>query len=286
MWNELPPLFSHISLDPNIRAVVLSGAGPKAFTTGLDVQAASQTSILNPNTLKAPAQGPCSNSDITLNHNDEACPPPTDPPPSSSPPLDPARIATQMRRHIIRFQACLTAVAQCEKPLLAALHGYCLGLGVDLSLCADVRICAADTTFAVKEVDIGLAADIGTLTRLPKLVRSGSWVKDVCLSARAFGAEEARREGFVNWTGTEGLKGAEAKEEVLKYATQWAALVASKSPIAVQGTKELLDWGWDRGVEEGLRYTAIWNSAMLQTEDVGEAMSAGMAKRRPRYSKL
>ncbi len=186
-----------------------------------------------------------------------------------------------MRHHIDEFQAAITSIEKCEKPVICALHGWCLGLAIDISLCADVRICAKDAKFAVKEVDIGLAADIGTLSRLPKVVGNGSWVKDVCLTARPFGGEEARREGLVSWVGKSG-----GKEEVIQEALRWAELVASKSPVAVQGTKEILKWSWNRSVEDGLRYTSVWNSAALQSDDVKEAMMSGMKKKTPRFSKL
>ena len=114
------------------------------------------------------------------------------------------------------------------------MHGYALGLAIDLSCCADVRIATKDTKFAVKEVDIGLAADIGTLTRLPKIVGNHSWVKEVTLSARIFSAEEAYRVGFVSHV-------LENKEKAVQKALELASLIASKSPIAVQGTKELLN---------------------------------------------
>lgn len=167
------------------------------------------------------------------------------------------------------------------------MHGWCLGLGIDIAVCCDVRMCASGTKFAVKEVDIGLAADIGTLSRLPKVVGSGSWVKDVCLSGRVFGAGEAERVGFVSWGGKRvGGGGGGGKEEVLEEAVRWAGIVSGKSPVAVQGTKEILNWGWNRGVEEGLRYTSVWNSAMLQSRDTEEAMMASMRKKKPTFAKL
>lgn len=92
----------------------------------------------------------------------------------------------------------MTALEKCEKPIIVILHGTSYGLAIDLSLACDVRICAADARFAVKEVDIGLAADIGTLSRLPKAVGNFSWVKEVALSARVFGAEEASQVGLVS----------------------------------------------------------------------------------------
>ena len=256
MWNELPPLFSHLSTSPSTRVVILSGAGSKAFTTGLDVQAASQNSILS-----------AGSQNTSLSEKES--------------PLDAARIATHHRRHIDSFQRCITAIEKCEKPVIVALHGWSLGLAIDIALCADVRICAKETVFAVKEVDVGLAADIGTLSRLPKVVGNGSWVKDVCLSARYFGADEAERMGLVSWVGKNG-----GKEEVIKEAVRWAELVASKSPVAVQATKEILNWSWSRSVEDGLRYTSVWNSSALQSNDVQAAMMAGIKKQKASFAKL
>lgn len=145
-----------------------------------------------------------------------------------------------------------------------------------------MRICAPDTKFAVKEVDIGLAADIGTLSRLGKSVASASWVKDVCLTGREFDAAEALRIGFVSSVVEQGG----GKEGCMAEALRWAGSVAEKSPVAVQGTKELLNWSRDRSVEDGLRYTAVWNSAALQTRDTGVAMKAAVGRRKVRFEKL
>ena len=123
---ELRKVFDSLSVSPEVRAIVFSGAGDRAFTTGLDVQAAAQSSTLSP-----------ANSG------------------------DAARRAAITRRHVAEFQDCITSVERCEKPVICVMHGYSLGLAIDVSTCADVRICTKDTKFAVKEVDIGLAADIG-----------------------------------------------------------------------------------------------------------------------------
>ncbi|KUI61767.1 Delta(3,5)-Delta(2,4)-dienoyl-CoA isomerase, mitochondrial [Cytospora mali] len=246
MWIELRSIFRQLSTDPDVRAVVLSGAGERAFTAGLDVQAASQG--------ETAVQG--SKRDV-----------------------DGARAATTMRREVYEFQECISAVEKCEKPVICILHGISIGLAIDLSSCADVRICAANTRLAVKEVDIGLAADIGTLSRLPKAVGSFSWVKDVCLSARTFDADEALRVGFVSQV-------LESKAAALETGLKMASLLASKSPVAVQGTKELLNHARDHSVDESLRYTAIWNSAMLQSDDVSSALLSGIQKTKPRFEKL
>ena len=159
------------------------------------------------------------------------------------------------------------------------MHGFAFGLGIDMSTCADIRICSADTKFAVKEVDIGLAADIGTLTRLPKVVGNFSWVKDVALSARVFGAEEAFRVGFVSQV-------LETKEKAIQAGLKMAELLATKSPVAVQGTKELLNHARDHPIADSLRYTGVWNSAAIQTIDVERAMLSGLKKTKPRFEKL
>jgi delta(3,5)-delta(2,4)-dienoyl-CoA isomerase len=243
MWLNLAQIFNKLSSDPLVRAIVLSGAGEKAFTAGLDVKAASEGLL------------------------------------SSETKNDPARKATLLRRHIAEFQDCITAVERCEKPVVVALHGFSLGLAIDLATATDVRVCAKDTRFAVKEVDIGLAADIGTLSRLPKVVGNYGWVKEVALTAREFGAEEALRVGFVNAV-------YDNRQATIAAAFKMASLIAKKSPVAVQGTKEILNYSRDHSVQEGLRYTSVWNSAALQTQDVSAALLSGLKKRTPTFEKL
>ncbi|ORY65341.1 enoyl CoA hydratase-like protein [Pseudomassariella vexata] len=243
MWVELGKVFDKLSCDPNVRAVVLSGAGDRAFTAGLDVKAASEGSIV------------------------------------SASAGDGARTATQMRRGVFEFQECITRVEKCEKPVICVLHGISYGLAIDVSSCADVRICSKDTKLSVKEVDIGLAADIGTLSRLPKVVGSFSWVKDVCMSARIFGADEALAVGFVSQVH-------ESKAKSIEAAVNLATLLSSKSPVAVQGTKELLNHARENTVADSLRYTAIWNSAMLQSNDLKAAFMSSFQKTRPTFAKL
>ncbi|KAK7734610.1 hypothetical protein SLS57_000307 [Botryosphaeria dothidea] len=245
MWLNLSLIFTRLSTDPAVRTILLTGAGPRAFTAGLDVQAASQSGILAP----------------------------------SPTPLDPARKAFLSIAHIQEFQTCISAVERCAKPVIVVLHGISYGLAVDLSTAADIRLATKDTQFSVKEVDIGLAADIGTLTRLPKSVGSMSWIKDVTLSARVFGAEEAAAQGLVSGVYA-------TKEEAIAAGLEKARLIASKSPVAVLGTKELVNWSRDRPTEDGLRYTAVWNSAMLQTDDIKDALMSGLKKTKPKFSKL
>ncbi|KAI0206071.1 enoyl CoA hydratase-like protein [Astrocystis sublimbata] len=244
MWIELGQIFRKLSYDPNVRAIIFSAVGDRAFTSGLDVNAASQGPIFSPDATS-----------------------------------DGSRYATRVKRSIYEFQDSITAIEKCEKPVIVVMHGISIGLAIDLSCCADIRICSQDAKFSVKEVDIGMAADIGTLSRLPKIVGNHSWVKDVCLSARFFDANEALAVGFVS-------RVLESKAHAIDAATELATLVASKSPVAVQGTKEILNYSRDHSVEDGLRYTAVWNAAMLQSNDLKAAMLSGLKKTKPRFEKL
>lgn len=172
-------------------------------------------------------------------------------------------------------------MARCEKPVIALMHGYAFGLGIDLSSACDIRLCLEGTKFCVKEVDIGLAADVGTLSRLPKVMGLTSFVKEVCFTARVFTPEEALRNNFVSKV----VKG--KKEDLIAEGLQLARLIASKSPVAVMGTKNILDAAWGRTVEDNLNYTAVWNASMLQSSDVERAMTSGLRKQgTPRFEKL
>lgn len=163
--------------------------------------------------------------------------------------------------------------------VIGVFHGISIGLGMDLACCTDIRIASADTRFSVKEVDIGIPADIGTLARLPKIVGSNSWVKDVCLTARYFDAKEAQAVGLVSQV-------YENKAKTLEAAIQLGKLIASKSPIAVQGTKELLNYGREHGTHDALHYTKAWNSVAVQAEDFPKALMSGISKSKPTFSKL
>ncbi|KAK5687245.1 hypothetical protein LTS10_001383 [Elasticomyces elasticus] len=245
MWKDIAKIFRELSHDPEVRVVILTAAGDRAFTAGLDVQAASENGALA----------------------------------KTGPVLDGARKAVVLRRHILEFQDDITEIEKCEKPVIAVLHGVSYGLAIDMTTCCDIRICSADTRFSVREVDIGLAADIGTLTRLPKANVPMSWVKEVALTARDFGAEEALRVGFVSAV-------YESKAAALSKALDMAKLLASKSPVAVQTTKQMLNYSRDHTVADGLAQIAVLNAAMLQTKDVEDAMLSGLKKRKATFAKL
>ncbi|GLI81740.1 hypothetical protein PoHVEF18_010129 [Penicillium ochrochloron] len=181
---------------------------------------------------------------------------------------DPARRAADLRRFGAEFQECITSIEKCQKRAAA-----------DFCSAADIRICSKDTIFSVKEVDIGIASDIGILARLPKVVGSYTWVKDVAMTGRNFDADEARREGFVSSV-------LPTKKDAIAEALRIAKILSEKSPVAVQTVKHFLDHSRDRTVAEGLQYQLAYNTAVVQTNDVPAAIGALVSKKVPTFEKL
>ncbi|XP_032533360.1 delta(3,5)-Delta(2,4)-dienoyl-CoA isomerase, mitochondrial, partial [Chiroxiphia lanceolata] len=158
--------------------------------------------------------------------------------------------------------------------VIAAVHGPCIGAGVDLISACDIRFCSQDASFQVKEVDIGLAADVGTLQRLPKIVGSQSLVNELAFTARRMLASEALSCGLVSRVLPD-------KAALLEVALGVAVAIAARSPVAVQGTKINLVYSRDRPTPEGLQHMATWNMAMLQTEDILKSVQAALEKKGP-----
>jgi Delta3,5-Delta2,4-dienoyl-CoA isomerase len=195
-------------------------------------------------------------------------------------PVDPSRKATAIRRNVLDYQDVISSVARCEKPVIALMHGYSYGLAIDLSSACDVRMATKDVKFSIKEVDIGLAADVGTLSRFPKVIGGlTSWTKEVALSGRVWGADEAEKNGYIS-------RSFGSKKELISEGVKLATYIATKSPVAVQGTKNILDAAWGRTVEDNLTYTAIWNQAMIQSDDMRKAMLSGIQKKSVTFAKL
>jgi enoyl-CoA hydratase len=177
---------------------------------------------------------------------------------------------------IKRMQASISAVADCPKPVIAAVQGWCIGGGVDLITACDIRLAAADAIFSVRETRLAIVADVGTLQRLPGIVGAGH-VAELVFTGRDVGAPRAREIGLVN----DVLPDPAALHAA---ACTLAAEIAANSPLAVQGSKAILRASRGRSVAEGLDYVALWNSAFVQSNDVVEAITAFVEKRAPKFS--
>ena len=183
--------------------------------------------------------------------------------------------ATRFLGTVKRLQRSITSVERCSKPVVAAVHAACIGAGVDLVTACDIRLCSADATFSVRETRMAMVADVGTLQRLPRIVGRGH-AAELALTGREIGAERAREIGLVN----DVLADAAALHAA---AGALAAEIAANAPLAVQGTKHVLQACEDRTVDEGLDYVAVWNAAFLVSDDLTEAMAAFFEKRPPRF---
>ena len=180
-----------------------------------------------------------------------------------------------LRRKIIKLQAAFTQIEVCRKPVLAAIHGGCIGGGIDLISACDLRYSTSDSTFQIKEIDLGITADVGTLQRLPKLIPLGI-VRELAYTGREFSGEEAREFGLVNSCYAD-------QELMINAVRKIAKLIAGKAPLAIRGTKEILLHSQDKSVAEGLNYVATWNSAMLLSADLEESVMAMMQNRSAQY---
>jgi enoyl-CoA hydratase len=233
MWQEIRKAFQWVDETPEARVAILEGEG-KLFTAGIDLQMMMG--------LVPQIQNECD-----------------------------GRTREALRRVILDLQDTLTSLERCRKPVLAAVHGACVGGGIDLITCADMRYCSADAYFTIKEIDIGMTADVGTLQRLPKLIGEGM-ARELAYTGRKFSAEEAREMRLVN-------RVFESREALHAGVLEIATGIAAKSPLSIRGTKEMITYARDHSVADGLNYIATWNAAMLMSKDLQEAMMANLGKR-------
>lgn len=255
-FSELPTVFDRLSGDPQVRAVVLAARGPH-FSVGLDLKEIG--AALAGGAPRHDSPGPAGAAGRPADGRSS-----------------PASQAHATRRSVQSMQRAITAVADCPKPVIAAIHGYCIGGGVDLITACDIRLASADATLSVRETRVAIVADLGTLQRLPRLVAPGH-VAELAFTGKDIDAERAARIGLVN----EVLPDPAALHRA---AGALAEEIAANPPLAVQGTKAVLAASADRTVAEGLDYVATWNAGMLQSADLAEAMAAFLDKRAPRFT--
>ena len=243
MWKEFTTCFDDLAVDPECRVIILSAVG-KAFCAGIDMH----------DMVKLGQQ--------LAEHEDVA------------------RKCKILQQKIRDYQDSFTAIEKCPKPVIAAVHGACIGGGIDMISAVDIRYSTSDAWFQIKEVDIGMAADVGTLQRFPKIVGSDSLARELVYTARKFTPSEALQCGFVS-------RVFDSQESLMDNSMKLAEVIASKSPVAVQGSKINLIYSRDHSVQESLDYIAVHNQAMLQSEDLVNATMAQISKGHPPiFSKL
>lgn len=238
MWGELRAAMQWVDATPAVRVAILAGNG-RLFTAGIDLALLDE--------LRESLTGHCA-----------------------------GRGRERLRREILDLQATINAVETCRKPMIAAIHGGCVGGGVDLVTACDMRYCCDDAWFAIREIDVGLTADVGTLQRLPRLVGEGI-ARELAYTGRTVHGREAEAIRLVNRCHGN-------PSELQTAVTELARTIAAKSPLAVRGCKEMITYARDHTVADALNYVATWNAAMLVSDDLGEAIQAAKEKRSPRFS--
>ncbi len=191
---------------------------------------------------------------------------------------EPARRAESFRRHVLELQDAFNALEEVRIPVLVAVQGGVIGGAVDMISACDSRYCTEDAFFCIKETEIGMTADVGTLQRLPHLIPQGL-VRELAYTGRNMMSAEARSCGLVNHVYPD-------QENMLIEVMKIAKTIAGHSPMAVTGCKEMINYTRDHDVADSLNYMATWQSGMMQMPDVMEAMSAGKEKRRPNFDNL
>jgi enoyl-CoA hydratase len=238
-WDELPALVRELDANPAIRVLVINGEG-KHFTGGMDLSSFNDIAKIT--------EG------------------------------EPARAAYALRNLILKLQHTFNALEEARFPVIAAVHGACIGAGIDMISACDLRFASKDAYFSIEEINIGMAADVGTLQRLPKLIAPGI-VKELTYTGRRFSAHEATAWGLLNGV-------YEDAPTMLNAAMEMANTIAAKSPIAIAGAKKALDYARDHSVADSLDQIATWNAAMLRPQELMTALQAKMAKKHAVFADL
>ena len=237
-WEELPRALEELDATGKIRALIISSTG-KHFTSGMDVSVFTTT-------------------------REER--------------WDRGRAGEVARRNLHRLQEVFSKLETVRMPVIAAIQGGCIGGGVDLIAACDMRYCSADAFFCIQEINIGLAADVGTLQRLPRLIPEGL-MRELAYTGRRMYAEEAKDAGLVNEV-------FDSQELMLDHIETIAEEIASKSPLAVTSTKHLLNYGRDHSVADTLDYQQLWMGAVNQGKEMGIYFNAKAHGSKPTYEDL
>lgn len=238
-WHELPEIIDALDRQGSARVIILCSSG-KHFTAGMDLSVLSSM--------------------------------------GGNPEQEPARQAEKLRRWILSLQDTFTKLETARMPVISAVQGACIGGGVDMVCATDMRFCTSNAYFNVKETELGITADVGTLQRIESVMPAGL-ARELCFSSRNMGAEEARACGFIN-------KVYDNHNEMLEGVRALATSIARHSPMAVHGTKAMLNYSRDHSVQDSLNHMATWQSGMFKAPDVKEAMRAGAEKRTPKFDNL
>jgi enoyl-CoA hydratase len=188
------------------------------------------------------------------------------------------RVRARLRQTALMLQESFTAFEKARMPVLAAIQGGCIGGAVDMVTAADMRYASADAFFVIQEINIGMTADVGTLQRLPKIIPDGV-ARELAYTGRRMSAQRALEVGLVNQVFP-------THEELVTGVLDIASEIASKSPLAIWGTKEMLLYSRDHSVSDSLNHIATWQTGMFQPSDMAETFAAKSEGRETNFPDL
>jgi enoyl-CoA hydratase len=245
-WRELPEIIGGIDRDASARVIVLSSTG-KHFCAGMDLSVFQGGQSAGTAASKATAER--------------------------------GRAREQMRDHLLGLQETFNVIERARMPVLSAVQGGCVGAGVDMIAATDCRYATADAFFVIQEINLAIAADVGTFPRLTKLLSDGM-VREMAYTGRRLPAARAKEFGLVNEVFAD-------QETMLKHVMDVARDIAEKSPLAIVSSKAFLNYGRDHTVADTLDYVATWQAAMYYPEvDLVEAFKAQKEKRKPVFEDM
>eukprot|EP01059_Diplonema_ambulator_P013979 TRINITY_DN24747_c0_g1_i1.p1 TRINITY_DN24747_c0_g1~~TRINITY_DN24747_c0_g1_i1.p1 ORF type:complete len:332 (+),score=87.58 TRINITY_DN24747_c0_g1_i1:36-998(+) len=253
-FKELGEVFEEVSGKKEARVAVLSAEG-KHFTAGLDLKAAAEMFFRDAGAVQKAKLAGAAVFGIDASITESGMP---------------AMRAQTLHKLILSWQASISSLANCRVPVIAAIHGKCIGGGVDLITSADIRMCTSDASFSIKETEVGIVADLGTLQRITNIMGQGI-VRELAFTGADLGSYRALQTGLVNSIH-------ETQEELNEAAFEMARRIAANSPLAVQGTKEILNYPLDPVVTSGLKNVALHNSAFLKSDDLLKAVLSFIKK--------
>ena len=242
-WVELPEILEEVNRNSEIRVLIISSTG-KHFCAGMDLSA-FDNGVANIPKEKRP---------------------------------DNARIGEALYRSAKELQEYISKLEKIRVPVIAAIHGGCIGGAVDLVTACDIRLATTDAFFCIQEINIGMAADVGTLQRLPRIIPD-SKMRELAYTGRRMLADEAKESGLVSDVYN-------SQEEMVNAAKEMANEIAKKSPIAIYGLKALMNYSRDHTISDSLDFNALWSGAMLSQRDMEEAIKAFVEKREATFGKM
>ncbi len=237
LWTDLGNAFPSLSDDKKVRVIVIR-TEKKNFSYGLDLMEA------------APIVVPAIHSGL------------------------------EGQQHILdlgkKLQHALNVIADAKQPVIAAVNGWCIGAGLELISACDIRLCSEDAKFSLREVKVGMVADLGGLQRLPFIIGEGH-MREMALTGSDYSAEWAKEKGLVNYVLSD-------LESLKNKAIEIAESIAANPPLVVNGVKEVLNERIEQSVNNGLRNALRRNSTLMQSKDFQEAIAAFMDQRSPNFT--